>query len=101
MNKVMISVLIMAGVTYIPRALPITLFRKRIKSKIFKSFLYYIPFSVLGAMTFPSILYSTSNIYTALAGTATALILAYFEKGLMKVALGSVITVYIVDMLLK
>ena len=83
LNKKLIAVLLMAIVTYIIRVIPIVICRKKIKSRFIKSFLYYIPFAVLGAMTFPSILFSTSNIYFAIIGTATALILAYYEKGLL------------------
>ena len=53
---------VMAGVTYLIRAVPFVLFRKRIKNKFIQSFLYYIPYAVLAAMTFPSIFYSTGSI---------------------------------------
>lgn len=90
----------MAVVTYIPRVLPIAIVKNKLKSKFLRSFLYYVPFAVLGAMTFPSILYSTGNLYSAIIGMTVALILAYYENGLMKVALGAILTVYLCQVLL-
>ncbi len=89
------AVLLMALVTYLPRILPLVVFRKEIKSNYVKSFLYYVPYAVLGALTFPDIFYSTGNFATALCGTIVALILAYKDKGLVVVAIGAIITVYI------
>ena len=89
------AVLLMALVTYLPRVLPLVVFRKEIKSNYVKSFLYYVPYAVLGALTFPDIFYSTGNFATAICGTIVALILAYKDKGLVVVASGAIITVYI------
>lgn len=84
-----VYIAVMAGVTYLIRMLPFTLFRKQIKSPFFKSFLYYIPYAVLSAMTVPAIFTSTGSIVTSLAGTAVALVLAYFGKPLIVVALAA------------
>ncbi len=89
------AVILMALVTYIPRVLPIVIFRKEIKSNYIKSFLRYVPYAVLGALTFPDIFSSTGNIYTAICATIVALFLAYKEKSLLVVALGGIITVYL------
>lgn len=88
---------IMALVTYLPRVLPMALFKRKIKSVRVKSFLYYMPYAVLGAMTFPGILNATGNLYFSLAGMVTALVLAYFEKGLMTVAVGAVLMALLCD----
>ena len=85
----------MAIVTYAPRVFPIAIFERKVKSSFLKSFLYYIPYAVLGAMTFPAILFSTADFYFALIGMVVALLLAYFEQGLMKVAIGTVLVVFI------
>ena len=69
---------VMAAVTYLIRMLPFVVFRKPIKNRFVKSFLYYVPYAVLGAMTFPAILYSTSNIASAAIGLAVSVILAWF-----------------------
>jgi len=74
---VLIYVLVMALTTYLIRMLPMTLFRKKIKSRFAKSFFYYIPYAVLAAMTLPAILYSTEGIYSALAGLAVAVVLSF------------------------
>ena len=100
MNKVLTAVFLMALVTYIPRVFPIAIFTRKIESGFFKSFLYYIPFAVLGAMTFPSILESTANFYSSLVGLVVALVLAYCEQGLMKVAIGAVLAVYLCELLI-
>lgn len=92
----MIAVILMALVTYIPRVLPVAIFRKQIKSVYLKSFLGYVPYAVLGALTFPDIFYSTGNVKTALCGTAVALFLAFREKSLVVVATGAILTVYLV-----
>ena len=79
----------MAGVTYLIRMLPLTLFRKQIKSRFFRSLMYYIPYAVLAAMTIPSIFYSTGSFSSAAVGTAAALILAWFDRPLIVVALAA------------
>lgn len=82
-------VAVMAGVTYLIRVLPFTLFRKKIRSRFFRSFLHYVPYAVLSAMTIPAIFYSTNSVPTALVGTAVAMVLAYLEKPLILVALAA------------
>ena len=76
----------MALVTYAIRMVPFTLMRSKIKSPYIQSFLFYIPYSVLGAMTFPYIFYATGNITTSAIGTAVAFVLAYFGRSLLTVA---------------
>ena len=80
---------VMAGVTYLIRMIPFTLFKKKIKSRFIQSVLYYIPYAVLSAMTFPSIFYSTGNSITAVIGTVVAIVLAYFRLPLTVVALSA------------
>ncbi len=91
---------VMAGVTYLIRMLPFTLFRREIKSRFLRGFLAYIPYAVLGAMTFPGIFYATSSLPAALAGTAIALVLAFFRRSLLIVALGASGGALIVELLL-
>ncbi len=88
---------VMAGVTYLVRALPMMIFKKRITNRFFRSFLYYIPYAVLGAMTFPAILYSTGNTLAAALGMCAAIVLAYMEKSLLTVALAACAVVFIVS----
>ncbi len=84
-----VYIIVMAGVTYLIRMLPFTFFRKKIRSRFFKSFLYYIPYAVLSAMTFPAIFYTTHNTWTAVAGTVIAVGLALLEMPLIVVALAA------------
>ncbi len=85
----MIYIAVMAGVTYLIRMIPFAAFRKQIKSEFFRSFLYYVPYAVLTAMTVPAIFYSTGSILTAAVGTAVAVILAYLDMPLIAVALAA------------
>ena len=78
---------VMAGVTYLIRMLPFTLFRKEITSPFIKSLLYYLPYAVLSAMTGPAIFYSTGNMTTAAVGTVVAVVLAYCKLPLIVVSL--------------
>ena len=82
-----VYMIVMAGVTYLIRVIPFTLFRKKIQSPFFRSLLHYIPYAVLSAMTIPAIFTSTGSIATSLVGTAVAVLLAYLDKPLIVVAL--------------
>jgi len=93
--SIAIYIAVMAGVTYLIRMIPLTLVRKRIKSRFLNSFLYYIPYTVLSAMTFPAIFFSTGNTVTASIGTAAALILAYAGMPLIVVAIAAAGTAYL------
>ena len=85
----------MALMTYLIRVSPMVIFRKKIENKRIKSFLYYVPYTVLAAMTFPAIFSSTASKTGAIAGCVVAVILAYCKKGLLVVALGAASTVFI------
>lgn len=85
---------VMAGVTYLIRAIPFVLCEKQIKNRFVRSFLEYIPYAVLGAMTFPQIFYSANGTIPAIAGTITGLVLSYCEQGLVTVALASCAVVF-------
>ena len=87
--NVVAHIFLMAAVTYLIRVIPFTVFRKKIRSRFVLSFLHYVPFAVLSAMTIPTIFYSTGNLITALAGKTVALVLAYSELPLVVVALSA------------
>lgn len=90
---------IMALTTYAIRVLPLVLCKGKIKNVFIQSFLTYIPYAVLGAMTFPAILYSTQGIISAVAGMIIAIFLAYRGKSLLTVAMAACVTVYIVELI--
>ncbi|MBO7334229.1 MAG: AzlD domain-containing protein [Lachnospiraceae bacterium] len=97
--RYLIAVIIMALVTYIPRALPFAVFSKQIKSRFIKSFLFYVPYAVLASLTFPAIFYCTDNMIAAVVGTVVALVLAYFEQSLVVVAACAVLSIFLVNLL--
>ena len=102
MNKEFwIYLLILAGSTYLIRAIPFAAVQRKITNGFIRSFLYYIPYTVLAAMTFPAALYATGNIIAAAAGLIVAVLLAIKEKGLTLVAIASCITVFIVDEIMR
>ena len=97
----LISVTIMALVTYLPRMLPLVIFRKKINNRYVRSFLNYVPYAVLAAMTFPAIFSATSSPLSALAGLIVALTLAYWGKGLLTVALSASAAVFLTELLMR
>lgn len=99
--KIIGYVAVMAGVTYLIRMLPFVIFRKKIKSQFIRSFLYYVPYSVLGAMTIPEIFYSTGDRISATVGFVVGAILALKKKSLIVVALGACIAAYVAILVMK
>ncbi len=86
MQYQIICVVVMALASYIPRFIPISFLKKQIKSRYIQSLLYYVPYAVLAALTFPAIFFATGNIYTALIGTVVALTLSFFKVNMALVA---------------
>ena len=97
--SIVIYIAVMAVVTYLIRMLPLTIFRKKIRSPFLRSFLYYIPYTVLSAMTIPAIFYSTGSLLSAVIGTAIAVILAYRNLPLIVVALAASASALVTDFL--
>ena len=88
MNKtvyMLILVGVMALVTYAIRVIPFIIFKGKIKSRFIKSVLYYVPYSVLIAMTFPAVFTVTGNVITSIVGTAVAIIASLNKKAIMVV----------------
>ncbi len=96
-HNVYIYILVMAGVTYLIRMLPLVLSRKEITNPYIRSFLYYVPYACLAAMTFPAIVTATDSIVSGIAGFGAAVIAAYKEKSLLTVALIACAAVFIVE----
>ena len=91
----------MAITTYLIRMLPLTIFRKPIKSRFLRSFLYYVPYACLTAMTFPSILSSAGSLVAGIAALAAAVLLSYLGKSLVVVALSSSAVVFVVNLIVS
>ena len=96
----LVYILIMAGVTYLIRVLPLTLIRKPIKNQFLKSFLYYVPYVTLAVMTFPSIMSATQSPIAGGAALITGIAAAWKGKSLFVVALVCCITVLLLEFVL-
>ena len=99
--KIYIYVLVMAVTTYLIRVLPLTIFRKPIKSRFLRSFLHYVPYACLTAMTFPAILTSTATVLSGAAALIIAVILAYRGKSLLTVSLAASAAVMVTEWILQ
>lgn len=95
----LIYLLIMSGSTYLIRAIPFAAMRKKIQNTFIKSFLYYIPYTVLAAMTFPAALYATGSMASATVGLLVAVVFAILEKDLTIVAIAACVSVYLSELL--
>ena len=89
---------IMAISTYLIRAIPFVIIKNQIQNRFIKSFLHYIPYAVLTAMTIPAIFVATDSIISAIAGFVVAVMLAIRGKSLTVVALLSCAAVFIVEL---
>ena len=92
-----LSIAVMAVVTYLIRMIPLTVFRKKIKSKFILDF----PYAVLSAMTIPAVFYSGNSVIGAAAGVVVAVILAFFERGLLTVAVFACGGVFLTEFLMQ
>ncbi len=101
-----LSIVTMAVVTYLVRMLPLAVFRKKIKSRLALDFLYYVPYAVLSAMTIPAVftacadgsgMLTMSAVISSAAGFFVALALAYFERGLLTVAVSACVAAFAAD----
>lgn len=99
--NIYIYILTMALVTYLIRMVPLVAFRKKIENRFVGSFLYYVPYSCLTALTLPSIFYSTESVISAACGFVVALILGIKRKGLIVVAAAACVTVFGVEWILR
>ena len=99
--SIYVYIFTMALTTYLIRVLPLTIFRKPIRSRFLRSFLHYVPYACLTAMTFPAILSSTASILSGAAALIVAIVLAYRGKSLIVVSVSSSMAVLIVECVLK
>jgi branched-subunit amino acid transport protein len=95
-----VYLLVMAGVTYLLRMLPMVLMKEKIKNRFVVSFLHYIPYTVLASMTVPAIFYAT-NLIPAIVGFVVAVICAYFKQSLVKVAAFSCVSVLVAELVMR
>ena len=110
---ILITVALMSILTYFIRSVPLLIFRRKIRNRYIYSFLNYIPYAILSALTIPNILYSTKsaisldsiattqNIITALVGAAVAIVLSVLNRSLIVVAVASTVTVFVLQLILS
>ena len=98
--SIYVYILVMAVATYLIRAIPLTLLKKPIRSRFLRSFLHYVPTACLTAMTFPAILYATDNMLSGGLGLLVGVVLAFFKKSLITVALASAGAVFVAEQLI-
>lgn len=91
---------IIAGSTYLIRAIPFTLAKNKVQNRFIQSFLYYIPYAVLTVMTIPAVFTAISSVISAVCGVIAAVLLAYRGKGLTTVAILSCVVVFLAESLL-
>ena len=73
--------------------------KEKINNRFIRSFLYYIPYAVLTAMTIPAIFYATNWWVGAVAGLLVAVLFALKGKGLTTVAIASCVAVFLVELI--
>lgn len=100
MGNTWVYILVMFAVVYLIRVLPLTVFRREIKNRFLRSFLYYVPYVTLAVMTFPAILYAASVPLAGAAALAFGIIAAWRGWDLFKVAAGCCAVVLVLELIL-
>ncbi len=100
MKYIIISIAIMAAMSYLPRVIPLALFRKKITNRYTRAFLAYVPYAVLTAMIIPEVFTSTGSLISSLCGFGVAFVLSYMEKGLLTVAVSATAAVFIAEQII-
>ena len=98
-SYIILGMVVMSVTTYLIRVTPMVVFRKKITNRFVRSFLYYVPYAVLAAMTFPAIFSSTGSAVSSLVGCLVAVILAWCNRGLLTVAVGAVAAAYLIQII--
>ena len=100
-KTIWLYIVVMAGVTYLIRMLPLALLRKKLRSRFIKSVLFYVPYAVLAVMTVPAIFESTGSVFSAAVGFAAAVLLAYRGAALLPVALAACGVVFCTEWMMR
>ena len=99
-NNIYIYILVMWGVTYLIRVLPLTLIRGQIKNRFLRSFLYYVPYVTLAVMTFPAIVTATQGPLAGALALCAGVVLAWLGAGLFPVSVACCLVVFVVELIL-
>ena len=98
-HYIYIYMFIMAAVTSTIRVLPLTLIRKEITNTFIRSFLYYVPYVTLAAMTFPAMMDATASPVGGAIAFVFAIILAWRGASLFAVSVMACLMVFIVELI--
>lgn len=98
-TNIWLAILVMAGVTYLIRVLPLVLIRREIKNRILRSFLHYVPYVTLTVMTFPAILGATGSVWSGAVALAVAAVLGLRGCKLPTVAAFACLAVFLVELI--
>jgi len=98
--EVIWKIALMAAITYACRAVTLVLVRKKITNVRVLSFFEYLPYGVLSAMVFPSVFYSSASVISAVVGTVVAVVLSFFRRGLLTVALSATAAVFVTELIM-
>ena len=99
-NRVFLSLAVMIGTVYAIRVIPLIIFRKEIKNKWIRSFLYYVPYVTLAVMTFPAILTATSSVWSAGIALAVGILAALIGGDLFTVAISACVAVFLSELII-
>ena len=97
--NIWICMFVMAGVSFLLRALPLTLIRGQIKNRFVRSALYYLPYATLSVMTVPAIFTVAENIWCGVAALIAAAVTAWKTSNLLLAACVACAAVALVNML--
>ena len=100
MLRMLIYIVIMIVVTYLCKALPITLIRRQIKNRFIKSFLYYVPYVTLAVMTVPAIINATQSPWAGAIALVVGIVLAWLTENLFIVASACAVAVFVAELFL-
>ena len=98
-TEIRIAILVAAGVSLAVRALPLTLIRRQIRNRFIRSFLYYVPYVTLAAMTFPAMMDATDSPIAGAIAFIFAIILAWKGASLFVVSVLACIMVFVIELM--
>lgn len=99
-GNIWIYILIMAGVSFLVRVLPLTLIRGEIQNRFLRSFLHYVPYVTLAVMTFPAMVEATQAPLAGFLALGVGVVLAWLGAGLFPVSVACCLTVLACEWLL-
>ncbi len=100
-HNVYIYILVMCLTSFLLRAMPLTLIRKEIKNKYFRSFLYYVPYVTLAVMTFPAIMDASEHRIAGIASLIAGMAAAYLGAGLFPTAIICSVIIFVFELFLR